>query len=98
MDLTGWLEFFVQGLSVRMEEVKSRGTAIIRADILAQAHGLARIIHEGGDEQQPQAGRRVIGALRPGDEGWEPHHLVRLEVIRPGYSQFLVSATTRPDP
>jgi Fic family protein len=40
MDLTGWLEFFVQGLAVQMDEVKARGTAIIRADLLAQAHGL----------------------------------------------------------
>ena len=41
MDLTGWLEFFVEGLAVQMEEVKSRGTAVIRADVLAQEHGLA---------------------------------------------------------
>jgi Fic family protein len=56
MDLTGWLEFFVHGLAVQMEEVKTRGTAVIRADVLAQEHGLAKrsaavlaTIHEAGE-------------------------------------------------
>lgn len=55
MDLTGWLEFFVEGLAVQMEEIQTRGTAIIRADALAQAHGLGErrgavlaAIHEAG--------------------------------------------------
>ena len=40
MDLTGWLEYFVHGLMQQMEEVKTRGVAVIRADVQAQAHGL----------------------------------------------------------
>lgn len=40
MDLTGWLEFFVNGLAVQMQEVKKRGTAVIRADVVARIHGL----------------------------------------------------------
>lgn len=40
MDLTGWLDYFVHGLMQQMEEVKNRGTAVIRADVEAQAHGL----------------------------------------------------------
>jgi Fic family protein len=56
MDLTGWLEYFVHGLAVQMEEVKTRGAAVIRADVLARAHGLAErsaavlaAIHEAGE-------------------------------------------------
>lgn len=41
MDLTGWLDYFVHGLMQQMEEVKSRGTAVIRADVQAKAHGLS---------------------------------------------------------
>jgi Fic family protein len=40
MDLTGWLEFFVFGLAAQMEEVKARGTAAIRCDILVREHRL----------------------------------------------------------
>jgi Fic family protein len=40
MDLTGWLEFFVAGLAAQMEEVKARGTAAIRRDILVREHRL----------------------------------------------------------
>ncbi|HUG52383.1 MAG TPA: Fic family protein [Vicinamibacteria bacterium] len=40
MDLTGWLEFFVRGLAQQLEEVKDRGTAVIKADVDAKAHGL----------------------------------------------------------
>ena len=40
MDLTGWLEFFVMGLATQMDEIKARGAAVIRADLVARAHGL----------------------------------------------------------
>ncbi len=40
MDLTGWLEFFVAGLAAQMEEVKARGTAAIRRDIVVREHRL----------------------------------------------------------
>jgi Fic family protein len=40
MDLTRWLEFFVAGLAAQMEEVKARGTAAIRRDILVREHRL----------------------------------------------------------
>jgi hypothetical protein len=55
MDLTGWVEFFVHGLAVQMDEVKSRGAAIIRADVVAKVHKLGArqaavlaAIHEAG--------------------------------------------------
>jgi Fic family protein len=48
MDLTGWLEYFVEGLATQMEEVKQRGEVVIRRDVIAREHGLnerqARIV------------------------------------------------------
>ena len=55
MDLTGWLDYFVYGLRQQLEEVKNRGTAVIRADVLAKTHRLGArqaavlaAIHEAG--------------------------------------------------
>jgi len=41
MDLTGWLEFFTEGLATQLEEVKTRGERAIRADILVREHRLS---------------------------------------------------------
>jgi Fic family protein len=41
MDLTGWLEFFTEGLATQLDEVKARGERAIRRDILARQHGLS---------------------------------------------------------
>jgi Fic family protein len=40
MDLTGWLDYFVDGLATQMDEVKERGERVIRADVLAAKHRL----------------------------------------------------------
>jgi len=40
MDLTGWLEYFVEGLAAQMTEVKQRGEIVIRRDVIAREHGL----------------------------------------------------------
>lgn len=55
MDLTGWLEYFVHGLAQQLEEVKSRGAAVIHADVVAREHDLGTrqaallaAIHEAG--------------------------------------------------
>jgi Fic family protein len=40
MDLTGWLEYFVEGLATQMSEVKQRGEVVIRRDVIAHEHGL----------------------------------------------------------
>jgi Fic family protein len=68
MDLTGWLEFFVQGLAVQMEEVKSRGERVIRRDVLVRKHGLnerqavvVEALLEGG-----RLGIEQVEALVPG--------------------------------
>lgn len=41
MDMTGWLEYFVEGLATQMAETKERGEKAIRTDILAKEHGLS---------------------------------------------------------
>jgi len=40
MDLTGWLEFFVEGLATQLAEVKTRGEIAIRSDAIAKTHRL----------------------------------------------------------
>lgn len=40
MNLTSWLEFFVNGLATQLFEVQERGEQIIRRDVIAQKHGL----------------------------------------------------------
>lgn len=39
-DLTGWLNHFAHGLMQQLEEIKNRGMAVIRADVVARAHRL----------------------------------------------------------
>ena len=41
MDLTGWLEFFIEGLATQLDEVKARGERAIRRDVLARKHSLS---------------------------------------------------------
>jgi len=41
MNMTGWLEFFTEGLSVQLAEVRDRGTRAIRADAMTKQHGLS---------------------------------------------------------
>jgi Fic family protein len=40
MDLTGWLDYFVEGLATQMDEVRERGQRVIKADVLAMKHHL----------------------------------------------------------
>ncbi|MBN2031637.1 MAG: Fic family protein [Deltaproteobacteria bacterium] len=41
MDLTVWLDYFVDGLATQMIEVTERGKWVIRRDAIAQKHGLS---------------------------------------------------------
>jgi Fic family protein len=41
MDMTGWLEYFVEGLTTRLTKVKQRGEQAIRRDVLIKEHGLS---------------------------------------------------------
>lgn len=41
MDFTGWLEYFVEGLAIQMNEVKELGEKVIRLDILALKNNLS---------------------------------------------------------
>ncbi len=40
MDMTGWLEFFVEGLSTQLAEVQTRGRRAMRTDVLIKEHRL----------------------------------------------------------
>lgn len=40
MDMTGWLEFFVEGLRTQLIEVRNNGVASLKRDNLVQMHGL----------------------------------------------------------
>jgi Fic family protein len=41
MDMTGWLEYFVDGLSTQLAEVREKGEHAIRGDVLAKEYGLS---------------------------------------------------------
>jgi Fic family protein len=55
MDMTGWLEYFVEGLSTQLAEVRERGEQAIRRDVLVkeqrlsdrQAKALGHILEHG---------------------------------------------------
>jgi Fic family protein len=40
MDLTGWLDYFVEGLATQMDEMTERGKRAMKADVLARQHVL----------------------------------------------------------
>ena len=41
MDMTGWLEYFIEGLSIQLAEVRDRGEQAIRRDVLSKEHKLS---------------------------------------------------------
>ncbi len=41
MDVTGWLEYFVEGLATQLAEVRERGEQAIRRDVLIKEYGLS---------------------------------------------------------
>lgn len=71
MDLTGWLEYFVRGLAVQMNEVKTRGEQVIRRDVLVRKHRL--------NERQAL----VVEALLAGG----PHSIEEIEALVPGVTR-----------
>jgi Fic family protein len=41
MDMTGWLEFFIEGLGTQLAEVKERGEQAIHREVMAKQHNLS---------------------------------------------------------
>jgi Fic family protein len=41
MDMTGWLEYFIEGLTTQLAEVRERGEQAIRRDVLVKEHRLS---------------------------------------------------------
>jgi hypothetical protein len=67
MDLTGWLDYFVEGLATQMDEVTERGRWVIKADVIAVKYGLnarqkALVIYL---IEQPEADLRSFQAISP---------------------------------
>lgn len=74
MDLTGWLEYFVEGLATQMREVTQRGKEIIRLDVITgnydlskrQAMALYYVLEHGGmtiqnyEQLCPETNRRTL--------------------------------------
>lgn len=71
MDLTGWLEFFTDGLATQMREVQERGERVIRMDLLARKHDLGvrqrealRLVMESGELTIQEFEKRFKGVTR----------------------------------
>jgi Fic family protein len=67
MDLTGWLDYFVEGLATQMDELTERGKRVIRADIVVAKYGLnarqkALVIYL---MEQPEADLQSFQAISP---------------------------------
>lgn len=41
MDMTGWLEYFIEGLTTQLAEVRARGEQAIQRDVMAKQHNLS---------------------------------------------------------
>ena len=68
MDLTGWLDYFIEGLATQMDEVTERGKKTIKADVLATKYGLnprqkALVLRL---MEQPEADLQAFQDLFPG--------------------------------
>lgn len=74
MDMTGWLEYFVEGLATQMREVTQRGKEIIRLDVITgnydlskrQGMALCYVLEHGGmtiqnyEQLCPETNRRTL--------------------------------------
>jgi Fic family protein len=67
MDLTGWLEFFVEGLATQMKEVTARGRVAIRRDVIRREHGLnpRQVLAVGHLLENPELRIEEMEALCP---------------------------------
>ena len=68
MDLTGWLEYFIEGLATQMDEVTDRGKRVIRRDVIAREHSLSmrQALAVGHLLESPELRIEDMEALCPG--------------------------------
>jgi Fic family protein len=68
LDLTGWLEFFIDGLATQLSEVKAEGERIIRRDVIAREHHLnaRQTLAVGLLLEQPELRVEDMESLCPG--------------------------------
>jgi Fic family protein len=67
MDLTGWLDYFAEGLATQMDEVKERGERVIKADVISMKNRLnarqrALVIYL---LEQPEADLQALQGVSP---------------------------------
>ena len=74
MDMTGWLEYFVEGLATQMQEMVERGKGAIRSDLIVKQYGLkerqakalSHVLEHGGmtiqnyEQLCPETKRRTL--------------------------------------
>lgn len=67
LDLTPWLEFFVEGLATQLGEVRAQGERIIRLDVVAREHALSarQALAVGHLLEQPELRIEDFEALCP---------------------------------
>jgi len=68
LDLTGWLEYFTEGLATQLAEVQHKGELLIRQDVLTLKYDLSerQKAAVGLALQQPAFGIQDLEALLPG--------------------------------
>ncbi len=68
LDLTGWLEYFTEGLATQLAEVQHKGELLIRQDVLALKYGLSerQKAAVGLALRQPAFGIQDLEAILPG--------------------------------
>jgi Fic family protein len=68
MDLTGWLDFFVEGLATQMDEVTERGKRVIRRDVIAREYALnpRQVLAVGRLLERAELRIEELAALCPG--------------------------------
>lgn len=68
MDLTGWLDFFVEGLATQMDEVTERGKRAIRRDVIAREYALnpRQVLAVGRLLEMAELRIEELAALCPG--------------------------------
>ncbi len=68
LDLTGWLEYFTEGLATQLAEVQHKGELLIRQDVLTLKYNLSerQKVAVGLALRQPVFGIQDLEALLPG--------------------------------
>lgn len=59
MDMTLWLEYFVNGLATQLQEVQNRGQQVIKLDVISLQHKLSKREKEALEQALSQNGLSI---------------------------------------